>query len=180
MSDRYLNTEQARQLAVHWARTEPIVRVYIASVIGDSSAIDDIVQDVASVATEKFETFDPEVGGFSHWAMGIARNRVSKSIRSKVRDRHVFSGELIDELAGVVSELQPEMDARKNALQQCLEGLKGRSRRIIEMRYQWGRQVQQIAEELGISRVAVSAVLLRARKALGDCIETRLKRGERP
>ena len=178
MSDRYLNTEQAKQLAVHWARTEPMVRIYVASVIGDSSAIDDIVQDVASVVTEKFEAFDPDRGAFSHWALGVARNRVYKSIRTKVRDRHVFSGELIEELAGVVSELQPEIDTRKAALQRCLEGLKGRSRRIIEMRYQWGRQVQAIAEELGMSRVAVSAVLMRARKALGDCIETRLKRGD--
>ena len=179
MSVRFLNTDQAKQLAVHWAKTEPIVRIYIASVLGDSALIDDVVQDVATIVTEKFETYDQD-REFSHWALGIARNRVAKSIRSKVRDRHVFSGELIEELAGAVSDLQPEVDDRKTALQQCLKGLKGRSLRIIEMRYQWGKQVQQIAEELGMSRVAVSAVLLRGRKALGDCIEARLrKEGQR-
>ncbi|MEO0475048.1 MAG: sigma-70 family RNA polymerase sigma factor [Planctomycetota bacterium] len=178
MSDRYLNTEQAKQLAVHWARTEPIVRIYVVSVIGDSRAIDDIVQDVASVVTEKFETFDPDRGAFSHWALGIARNRVSKTIRTKVRDRHVFSGEFIEELAGAVVEVQPEAESRKAALKLCLQGLKGRTLRIVEMRYQWGRQVQGIAEELGMSRVAVSAVLMRARKALGDCIEQRLNKGD--
>ncbi|MBX2850542.1 MAG: sigma-70 family RNA polymerase sigma factor [Phycisphaeraceae bacterium] len=178
MSQRYLNTQQAKQLAVHWARTEPIVRIYIASAIGQHHLIDDIVQEVATIVTEKFEDYDPEFE-FSRWAIGIARNRIAKSIRSKVRDRHVFSSAMIHDLAGVVSEMQPEVDARKSALKDCLEGLKGRSRRIIEMRYQWGRQVQKIAEELGMSRVAVSAVLLRSRKALGDCIEARLKKEDR-
>ncbi|MFK7789044.1 MAG: sigma-70 family RNA polymerase sigma factor [Phycisphaeraceae bacterium] len=175
MSQRYLNTDQARQLAQHWARTEPIVRIYIASAIGQSHLIDDIVQEVATIVTEKFEDYDPEFE-FSRWAIGIAKNRIAKSIRTKMRDRHVFSSEMISELAGVVSELQPESDSRKAALKDCLDGLKGRSRRIIEMRYQWGKQVQKIAEELGMSRVAVSAVLLRGRKALGDCIEARVKR----
>ena len=175
MSQRYLNTDQARQLAIHWAKTEPIVRIYIRSAIGQHHLIDDIVQDVATIVTEKFEDYDPDFE-FSRWAIGIAKNRIAKSIRTKVRDRHVFSTEMIGELADVVSDLQPEADARKSALKLCMEGLKGRSRRIIEMRYQWGRQVQKIAEELGMSRVAVSAVLLRSRKALGDCIEARLKK----
>lgn len=178
MSDRYLNTDQARQLAIYWARTEPIVRIYIASAIGQSHLIDDIVQDVATIVTEKFQDYDPDYE-FSRWALGIARNRVSKSIRTKMRDRHVFSSEMMGELADIVAEVQPEAEARKSALKACLESLKGRTLRIVEMRYQWGRQVQAVAEELGMSRVAVSAVLLRARKALGNCIETRLKKGER-
>lgn len=179
MSQRYLNTEQARQLAVHWARTEPIVRIYIASAVGQHHLVDDIVQEVATIVTEKFEDYDPEQE-FSRWAIGIAKNRVAKSIRTKIRDRHLFSTEMISELAGIVVELQPEIEDRKSALQACLKGLKGRSLRIIEMRYQWARQVQAIAEELGMSRVAVSAVLLRARKALGQCIEERLKRKDSP
>lgn len=175
MSQRYLNTEQAKQLAVHWARTEPIVRIYIASAIGQHHLIDDIVQEVATVVTEKFENYDAEQE-FSRWAIGIAKNRIAKTIRTKVRDRHVFSSEMISELADAVSEIQPEADARKSALKLCLEGLKGRSLRIIEMRYQWGREVQKIAEELGMSRVAVSAVLMRSRKALGNCIQKRLQK----
>lgn len=178
MAQRYLNTDQARQLAIHWAKAEPIVRIYIASAIGQHHLIDDIVQDVATIVTEKFEDYDPDQA-FSRWAIGITKNRIAKSIRTKVRDRHVFSTEMLSDLADVVSDLQPEADARKSALKQCLQGLKGRSRRIIEMRYQWGRQVQKIAEELGMSRVAVSAVLLRSRKALGDCIEIRLKREDK-
>jgi RNA polymerase sigma-70 factor (ECF subfamily) len=177
MSDRYLNTDQARQLAMHWAKAEPIVRIYIASAIGQHHLIDDIVQEVATIVTEKFDTYHPDQE-FSRWAIGIAKNRVAKAIRTKVRDRHVFSTKMIGDLADVVADLQPEADARKSALKHCLEGLKGRSRRIIEMRYQWGRQVQKIAEELGMSRVAVSAVLLRSRKALGDCIEARTKKGD--
>lgn len=177
MSERFLNTDQARQLAIHWVKAEPIVRIYIASAIGQHHLIDDIVQDVATIVTEKFETYDAK-HEFSRWAIGIAKNRIAKTIRTKVRDRHIFSTEMLSDLADVVSDLQPEAEARKSALKQCLEGLKGRSRRIIEMRYQWGRQVQRIAEELGMSRVAVSAVLLRSRKALGDCIEARIKKGD--
>lgn len=177
MSEHFLNTDQARQLASHWAKAEPIVRIYIASAIGRSHQIDDIVQDVATIATEKFDTYDPDLP-FTRWALGIARHRVAKSIRTKVRDRHVFSSEMIAELAGIAAALEPEADARKAALRECLGALAGRARRIVEMRYQWGRQVQKIAEDLGMSRVAVSGVLMRARKTLGDCIEKRLKQQE--
>jgi len=179
MTERYLNTTQAKQLAVQWAKAEPTLRIYITAVIGDSHLIDDIVQEVATIATEKFETFDPD-REFTRWALGIARHRIAKSIRSKVRDRHVFSTEMIVELADVVADLQPDAELRKAALHRCMSALRDRSRRILEMRYHWGHRVQAIAEELGMSRVAVSAVLLRSRKALGDCIEKRLNhRGSR-
>lgn len=179
MPEQFLNAEQARQLAMHWARTEPIVRIVIASAIGRSDLIDDIVQDVASIVTEKYHTYDPHQP-FTNWAIGIAKNRVAKSIRSRVRDRHVFSSEMISELADLVAQAQPQAQARKSALRQCLQTLQGRTLRIIEMRYQWGRQVTQIAEELGMSRVAVSAVLMRGRKSLGDCIESRLQQQDDP
>lgn len=175
MTERYLNTEQAKQLAIHWARTEPLIRIVVASAIGHGQAVDDIVQEVATIVTEKFEDYDPDQP-FSNWAIGITKNRIAKTIRSKVRDRHVFSGEMIEALADITAELQPEADLRKAALAHCLEVLKGRSRSILEMRYQWGRQVQSIAEDLGMTRVAVSGVLLRARKALGQCIEARLRK----
>mgnify|MGYP001134272354 CR=1 FL=1 len=81
MSQRYLNTDQARQLAIHWAKTEPIVRIYIASAIGQHHLIDDIVQDVATIVTEKFEDYDPDFE-FSRWAIGIAKNRIAKTIRT--------------------------------------------------------------------------------------------------
>ena len=178
MSNRYLNTEQAKQLAVHWARAEPIVRIFVTSALGNSHLVDDVVQEVATIATEKFEAYDPDQGEFSRWVLGIARFRIAKNIRSKARDRHLFSTEMIGALAGVVADLQPEADDRKAALKHCIAALKGRSRRILEMRYQWGRQVQQIAEDLGMSRVAVSGSLLRTRKALGECIEKRLKHGD--
>lgn len=173
MAEQFLTTEQARQLAVLWARAEPIIRVYIASALGDSHLMEDTIQDIATVVTEKFCEFEQD-RDFSRWVLGIARHRVSKTIRGKVRDRHVFSTEMIGELAGIVDEVRPEYDSRKGALKHCLAQLKGRSRRMIEMRYQWGKQVQSIAEELGMSRVAVSGVLLRCRKALARCIEHRL------
>ena len=179
MVERYLNTDQAKRLAVHWARTEPIIRVYIASALGDSHLIDDVVQEVATIVTEKFNEYD-EDREFSRWALGIAKHRVAKTIRTKVRDRHIFSSEMISELAGIVAEIQPEIEGRKSALKQCLDALKGRTRRIVEMRYQWSRKIQDIAEELGMNRVAVSGVLLRARKALGDCIERRLREKDQP
>jgi RNA polymerase sigma-70 factor (ECF subfamily) len=177
MTQRYLSTDQARQLAVHWARTEPIVRVYIASAIGQHHLVEDIVQDVATIVSEKFSSYDPDQE-FARWAIGIARNRIYNAIRSKGRDRHVFSTEMIDELVSVVAEVAPEAESRKAALKNCLKTLNGRTRRIIDMRYRWGQPVQQIAGELGLSRVAVSAVLMRGRKALGDCIEARLRKEE--
>lgn len=82
--------EKTSRFTVHWLKAQPVLAGYVGAMVRDRAAADDIVQSVATIATEKFDTFDPEQE-FSRWAIGIAKNRIYKSIRTKVRDRHIFS-----------------------------------------------------------------------------------------
>ena len=59
------------------------------------------------------------------------------------------------------------------------EELKGRSRRVIDLRYRRGLKSLAIAEEMALSAGAVRMLLCRVREALRRCIERRVARQDR-
>lgn len=166
--DRDIESREA--LAMLWVKSQNVVAGYIASVIRDSHAADDVLQEVARVAAKKFEEYDRE-RPFAGWVLGIARFELLRFQRDSARSRVVFSGPLLEELAGDFETADEMADDRREALRACLKSLEGRRRIVLEMRYQRDLQPNEIADRLGVSINAVSVLLHRVRKALGQCIE---------
>jgi RNA polymerase sigma-70 factor (ECF subfamily) len=75
--------------------------------------------------------------------------------------------------------LADDVDPIREALAQCLEQLKGRSKRVIDLRYRRGMRSNVIAHEMLLSSGAVRMLLCRARQSLRRCIERRVGRTER-
>jgi RNA polymerase sigma-70 factor (ECF subfamily) len=69
--------------------------------------------------------------------------------------------------------LAEEVDPVREALSKCLEQLKGRSKRVIELRYRRGMKSSRIADEMTLSAGAVRMLLCRVRQGLRRCIERR-------
>ena len=61
-------------------------------------------------------------------------------------------------------------DLQKEALRRCLAELPARSRRAVELRYGEGRSRDAIAAELELTPEGAKSLLMRIRRALGDCI----------
>ncbi|MEM9345943.1 MAG: sigma-70 family RNA polymerase sigma factor [Planctomycetota bacterium] len=68
----------------------------------------------------------------------------------------------------------PEVDPKREALEQCIEKLQAKSRRALELRYEQDMKPAQIAEVIGSTPGSVRVTLTRIRSALSKCIETRL------
>ena len=64
---------------------------------------------------------------------------------------------------------------RQQALRGCIESLPTSDRQLINLRYQTGMAVQDIAEKKHKSPNAISHLLYRIRTALADCVDRKLR-----
>jgi len=178
MTEQQPNDQQLRQaLTRQWTQVLPILNAFVMSSVSDRQHAEDIVQEVGAVVSAGIADI-PEGVSFSAWVLGVARNQVLKRYRTDKRDRHVFKTEALESLVAAYERLSDSSDEMRDALEDCVDKLPERSRRVIELRYRQGKRVEGIAQMLGSTANAVSGVLFRVRQSLRDCIERRLADGE--
>ena len=128
-----ISTAQARQLSVLWTKAHPIVSAYFRACLWDFHQAEDLLQETAAAAAEKFTTYDP-ARSFTSWVLGIARNKLLHHHRTHANDRHVFDDTTVNKLAEVYADMEPEISAMHAALEGCIDRVQGRPRKLLEMR----------------------------------------------
>lgn len=161
---RLFTADQARLLA------------YILSLVHDRDEAQEVFQETSLVLWRSFPTFRPG-SEFLPWAIGIARHQVLKRFRTRRRDRHIFSEELLTMLAADAVSLAAEIGPRQRALVECMKGLSEGQRQLVDWFYGQGLAAGQIAERRGRSVHAVYKGLKVLRRNLLKCIERRLVEG---
>jgi RNA polymerase sigma-70 factor (ECF subfamily) len=147
---------------------------YITVLVGNPDEATNILQETNLLLWEKMAEF--ELGtNFEAWATKIAYWQVKAYIRDRSRDRLVFSEDIVSQLAERLGAAR-DMDATITALRTCLKGLRDSDHNLLRLRYDVGFSIQRISGHLGKSPSAVKGALLRARRVLRNCIETRLLR----
>jgi RNA polymerase sigma-70 factor (ECF subfamily) len=176
------------------------LRAFIGSVLRQSAARDDVVQETALVLWRKFDTYDAS-RSFGAWARGIASNLVRQRLEKEGRHARSLPPEVLPALvaaydrtagdfvtAGAFGEegtsefAQGDSPAqsRRDALELCLKELPDKSRSLLAMRYEEGLSSVKAAERVGSTVDAVHKALSRIRLKLEACIERRLRlSGER-
>jgi RNA polymerase sigma-70 factor, ECF subfamily len=162
-----------------WVQAQGPVGNYLATLVPESHACDDLLQEVALACLQGFSTYDRE-RPFIAWAFGVARNKVLLRWRGLARAPVLARDpELLESLARISEEIDDELDQRERALQQCLTDVKGRAWELLERSYHRDQQPQAIADELGLTASHVRVLLTRIRASLRECIERRLLRSAR-
>jgi RNA polymerase sigma-70 factor (ECF subfamily) len=156
-----------------WTQAQPAIAGYVVAVIGDRHAADDVLQEVAVALLRKFADYDPQ-RPFIAWAMGVAKMQILAQRRDRARMTARFDDATVGALATDWLALQPEADARSEALAGCLDRLDRRGRELLRLRYRESLDPPTIAERLGSNPGAVRTALSRLRSALHDCISRRL------
>ena len=136
------------------------------------SDLEALAQDTAIHMYRSLTTYDPEQP-FLPWLRGIARNVVKNYWRAHANEEKkisLFKKYIRDKF----STGQEVTAARKDKLDQCMDKLEGKQRKIVNMRYVERRNSADIAELLGMNAVAVRQALSRIRTALKSCIEAEL------
>ncbi|HOK66812.1 MAG TPA: sigma-70 family RNA polymerase sigma factor [Anaerohalosphaeraceae bacterium] len=157
---------------------QPKIHAYILSLVTSQSDADDILQEVCSQIWARFDQFE-EGGNFLSWALRFAFFEVLNFRSKKNKSRQVlFDNEVLQQMIPVLDEEMKTADARMDALEQCLEKLNERSRKMIDMRYDKGLNPAQISRSMNLSIHAVYKLLSRIHSQLLSCVERAIRREE--
>ena len=104
-----------RRLTIDWTRAQTSVGRFIRSFVRDRGEAEDILQQVALVIVDRYETYDPD-RFFLGWALGVARRVVWTHLREKYREREVLITSAIEQVAEAFERLDPRAEQMKDAV----------------------------------------------------------------
>jgi RNA polymerase sigma factor (sigma-70 family) len=125
------------------------VFAYVAGMLRDRSAAEDVTALAFERAYRKRAGFDPRRGSRRAWLFGIARNAALDELR---RRKHL--AELTDEPADTEpagAEQQTEAALRRTTLRQAIATLEPRERELVALKFFAGLQNAEIATVIGVS-----------------------------
>lgn len=131
------------------------VYAYVATMIGDGPAAQDITSETIVRGLRYRASYDAAKGAPATWLIGIARKRLAEQ-----RTPDGLGGEAVPEVAAL-GDLEGEAVDRV-ALHAALADLPARDRELIALRYGSDLTARQIGELLGLRTNAVEVALTRA------------------
>lgn len=156
-----------------YVRHEPAVFSFVLAMVRNTADAEDVVQRASMTMWRCFDQYQPGTN-FRNWAFQIAKNAALNHLTKVRRDRHVFGEKLITMLAEEAEERADHLDARRRALDHCVEKLPEREHQLVAGCYAEGATIRAFAEQAGESPNKIYKQLNRIRKQLAECIERRL------
>ncbi len=141
-------TAPSEGFAELYERTFPRVYAYVASLLRDRSAAEDVTAQAFERAYSKRRSYRPARGSMDAWLFGIARNAALDELRRRKR-----SAELTAEPAGDEPAPDGEAEAaeRRATVRAALATLEPRERELIALKFHGGLNNAEIADVLGVS-----------------------------
>jgi RNA polymerase sigma-70 factor (ECF subfamily) len=151
---------------------------YLCALTRDHAIAEEVFQETSLVILEEAKKV-PRIANFPAWAREIARRRAAAYFRNANRREGVeqLSGAMTEiiEQAFNENEMSPsDQQRRMTFLLECIERLAGRSREVVTRFYRDHQNIKAIASALDWQADSVKVALSRARKALADCIHTKM------
>ncbi len=152
---------------------------YIFALTRDYDAAEEIFQDLAVTIIQEAGK-ESRIDHFDHWLREVARHRVADYYRKHGRRlaKEQPTGAMADVVSLAFEENPAAPDAshlRMKLLLDCLQGMTGRSREVIEGFYRDLKSLKELAASLSWKESSTKVALSRARKALAACVEGKLR-----
>ena len=132
-----------------YARTFPKVYAYVASLLRDRSAAEEVTAQAFERAYRKRRSYRPARGSADAWVFGIARNAALDELR-RLKRRATLEADPHD--AGSAS---PDDDAerliRRATVRAAMDTLDGAERDLVALKFSGGLTNAEIAHVLGTS-----------------------------
>lgn len=154
-----------------WDRFEALYRssrddvfAYVATLLGDHAAAEDVTALAFERAYRRRRTFDRRRGEERAWLFGIARNAAVDELRRRKR----ISALVIDpeDVSSITVEDGADVALRRTAVTGALASLPAREREIVALKFHAGLGNGEIARVLGISETAAGTLLYRTMEKL--------------
>jgi len=142
----------------------PIVHGYLyARVGGNGEVAEDLLQDTLLEGVRSAASYRGEAA-LSTWLCTIARRRLARYYESERRAEAARHG--LQVLPAPAAGIDEEQIERRDEVIRALGRMPAVHRQVLVLKYLDGMPVQEIATELGRSRVQVQSLLQRARDGL--------------
>ncbi len=145
------------------------VYAYVASLVRDSTAAEDVTATAFERAYRKRSRFDPSRGEPRAWLFGIARNAALDELRRRGRQAEL-AAEPAD-LAQVPAAESAAASERRLAVSAALAGLEPRERELIALKFFAGLTNAEIATVVGITESNAGTKLHRAMTKLREACD---------
>ena len=161
-----------------WLRLETLYRAarddvyaYVATLLHDAAAAEDVTALAFERAYRKRRTFDRRRGEERAWLFGIARNAALDELRRR-RRLAALAADPADE--GFESpEDGAEVALRRTAVRSALAGCSAREREIVALKFHAGLSNGELAQVLGVSESNAGTLVYRGmEKRRKACNET--------
>jgi RNA polymerase sigma-70 factor (ECF subfamily) len=160
----------SRLLRIHQAP----LRAFLAGLIRDSEAVDDVAQEAFMGAYRSLEAYKRDAS-FRTWLFAIARNKALLYLRDEARRRSQRSESLQLAVSAWLSEEPAQdgsaVDRELRLLDGCVGKLPKTSAALVSAYYLDRHSADQIAQQTGKTEVSVWKTLSRIRQALRECVE---------
>ena len=153
-----------------------LVRGFVIALMPDFSRVDDVVQETFLTVTAKANDFETGTN-FRSGAFSIARFKVLEAAWGPGAKEVILNTKVIEALSASVME-EPDSAMELRVLGECKDGPTRQAMRVIDLRYEQSHRQCEIAEIMGWTVNAVNVALARARKALRECVDQKLRAQE--
>ena len=145
------------------------VYAYVASLLRDAPAAEEVTAAAFERAYRKRNRFDPERGEPRAWLFGIARNAALDELRRRGRQAELAAEP--EDLESHAFDEHAERSERRLAVSAALERLEPRERELIALKFFAGLANAEIAQVLGIGESNAGTKLHRAMTKLREACD---------
>jgi RNA polymerase sigma-70 factor, ECF subfamily len=147
------------------------VFAYVATLLRDAGAAEDVTAQAFERAFRRRRTFDARKGSPRAWLFGIARNAALDELRRRRRTAHLAVEPADPALPGHDDEA--DRAARRAAVRAALAALPPREREIVALKFHGGLDNAELARVLGVSVSNAGTQLHRAMSKLREAVDAR-------
>lgn len=169
MDNQKQNASRSDEFFKLLMNSQKVIYGYILSMVRNCPDADDIMQETMTLMWERFDEFEPGTN-FGAWGIKIARFKILAYFRAKSRSEEVFDESLLMEISDCYHRKMDEMKIRVSALQECLKKLDKRDRKLIEIRYEQGLKITELAERIERPVQGLYKALARIHTLLHRCV----------
>jgi RNA polymerase sigma factor (sigma-70 family) len=162
-------TTEAESFEALYRRTLPRVYAYVASLLRDRTAAEDVTALAFERAYRKQRRYSASRGTREAWLFGIARNAALDELRRRKR-RATLEAEPEDLAAPAADELA-DTALRRAAVRDALATLDTRERELVALKFSAGLSNAEIAKVIGVSESNVGTRLHRTVNKLREACD---------
>lgn len=138
--------------------------------LGRKDLAEEVLQEVYIKVWHNPEVYHSERGSVMTWLISILRNQCIDQLRhSQVKQKHQHK---MPEPADISPQLDLDMSASNEKLDQCMRELKGEQRNTIQLAFLYGYTHQEITHHLSAPLGSIKSWIRRGLEALERCLKS--------